>query len=184
MLGGCVLAVWLITHPCSFPPFNKKIRTLSTTSFLPPFWLLSSWWMTLEVKSDEDTLEFDHVKKHTCEGKRKCASMFISVSPYALARHMAHSLTHPDVGPPPLEIWNSSQQEWDSEPLLLNLLALRYLLVTPYTWLMASRVPCIQHERLANALSLAPSGLEGLYGFLMNLHGLNDPEIPGPSLMS
>lgn len=60
--------------------------------------------MSLEVKSEEDTVEFDHMKKPACEGKRQCARMSISVSPYASPLHMARSLTHPDMDTPPLEI--------------------------------------------------------------------------------
>lgn len=50
--------------------------------------------MRLDARSEEDTLEFDHMKKPVCESKKNCACMSISVNPNALTMHMAHSLTH------------------------------------------------------------------------------------------
>lgn len=96
VLGGYVLAVWLITHslnPCN-PPIWEQIHMLAAASSLSPYWLLRRWWMSLEVKSDEDTLEFDHVKNAACEGKRTCARMSVSVSPCAVTVH-SHTQTWP-----------------------------------------------------------------------------------------
>lgn len=60
--------------------------------------------MSLEVESEEETLEFDHMKKPAGEGQRKCACTCIGVNPYALTLHAAHSLTHPDMYTLPSEI--------------------------------------------------------------------------------
>lgn len=94
--------------------------------------------MSLKVKSEEDTLGFDHMKKPACEGRRKCARVSVTLS-FGIRMWHAHS----DVHTPPSEIRTPSQQERDGEPLLLNLFALCYLLLTPFTWLLASRTPCI-----------------------------------------
>lgn len=53
--------------------------------------------MSPEVKSEEDTLEFGHMRKPVCKGKRERACVSVSVSLCALTLHMAHSLTHPDM---------------------------------------------------------------------------------------
>lgn len=48
--------------------------------------------MSLKVKSEEDTLGFDHMKKPACEGRRKCARVSVTLS-FGIRMWHAHSDT-------------------------------------------------------------------------------------------
>lgn len=86
--------------------------------------------MSPGARSEEDALEFDHLKEPACEGRRKACS---HVHRFKLRLCIWRAHSHgPDTDTPPSEIRASSQQERDREALLLNLPALCYLLLTPF----------------------------------------------------
>ena len=106
------------------PPPSHSLDSPWPPSLLPS-WLLRRWWMSPRVRSEEDTLQFDHLKEPEKRARMSIGLSFDSA--YGALTHTTQTRTRL-----PSEIRASSQQEQDREALLLNLPALCYLLLTPF----------------------------------------------------